>query len=54
MKYRVEHRKDNTYQVILDEEYGNVDTYMMPIVFQGSLSDCESYIRLKLNENIDF
>ena len=56
MKYRVEHLQNNTYQVAEDYEYSKaeVDSYMMPVVFQGSLSDCEAFIRLKQNENVQF
>lgn len=49
-KYRVEHMKDNTYEVvetfIVNE--GELCQYIeTESVFQGNLSDCESYIRLK-------
>ena len=46
MKYRVEFFQDNTYQVI--------DVTIWETVFQGNLSDCEAYIRLKENDNVDF
>jgi len=38
-KFRVEFYMDNTYLVINNDN----DT----VVYQGSLSDCESYIRLR-------
>lgn len=55
-KYRVEHMKDNTYEVVeTTTEYGErLNAYeseenkvTKESVFQGTLSDCESYIRLK-------
>ena len=56
MKYRVDHLQNSTYQVVYDGEHdiASIGAYMMPIVFQGSLSDCEAYIRLKQNENVEF
>ena len=45
MKYKVQSLMCNTYQVIDGEEN---------LLFQGSISDCEAYIRLKENNNIDF
>ena len=53
MKYIVEHLQNDIYQVIEDHEHDNIP-YMMPVVFQGTLSDCEAYIRLKQNENVEF
>ena len=53
MKYRVELLQNDTYRVIEYQER-DVDFYFSPVVFQGSLSDCEAYIRLKQNENVDF
>jgi len=50
MKYRVEHLKDNIYQVIEDVD----DWYSSNVLFQGTLPECESYIRLKVDANIDF
>ena len=46
-RYRVQNLKDNTYQVLRDEydEYDSVAvTYCE---YQGSLADCEAYIRLQ-------
>ena len=55
MKYKVEHLQSDTYQV---SGYATIDQWdddeEATIYFQGSLSDCESYIRLKQNENVDF
>ena len=53
-KYTVENLSGNTYQ-ILDIEYSYYDGVTgVNVLFQGSLSDCESWIRLKENESIDF
>ena len=62
MKYKIEHLQDNTYQVFepigakLDailEELVYTDWENIPS-FQGSLHDCEAYIRLKEDSGIDF
>jgi len=60
MMYRVEHLQTNTYQVfrvvpeyLLDDDLIN-KAYNNHPVFQGSLADCEAYIRLKQNENVEF
>lgn len=54
-KYKVEFMKDNTYEVIetvitegerLNTYESAPDTKVTQQVFQGSLSDCEVYIRL--------
>lgn len=39
---KVEWLEDETYQVIVIEEDGGVY-----VAYQGSLADCEAYIRLK-------
>ena len=52
MKYRVELLQDNIYQVL--EEYQQHNKYFYDVIFQGSLSDCEAYIRLKQNPNVTF
>ena len=55
MKYRVEHLQDNTYQVmkiVSDIAWGM--ERRVTVYYQGSLSDCESWIRLSLNDEIDF
>ena len=44
MKYRVELIMDSTYQVV--ERFNNSE--FDEVLFQGSLADCEAYI--KLNE----
>lgn len=67
MRYRVESLQDDVYQVFItdwDEQtkllmlsYGDEpEDYEREteLVFQGSLTDCEAYIRLKENENVDF
>lgn len=54
MKYRVGHLQSDTYQVtcIRDSHYDGI--IAIDTLFQGSLSDCEAWIRLKQNENVDF
>jgi len=49
MNYRVENLEDDVWQVI--EYYLNQDTceYEFTVYYQGSLSDCEAYIRLEEN-----
>lgn len=61
MKFRVEHLQGDTYQVFEHVRYDEIITKREATgrewddrVFQGSLSDCEAYIRLKQNETIDF
>lgn len=47
---RVRHLKDNTYEVVKlypSFEDGGYDYEDECIVYEGSISDCESYIRLK-------
>jgi len=41
-KYKIRHLQDNTYQVYENDDERNWDTE-----FQGSLADCEAWIRLK-------
>jgi len=53
MEYRVEHLMNSIYQVI-DIADIESDFYEMNVLFQGSLADCEAYIKLKQNENVDF
>jgi len=50
MKYRIEHLQDNVYQVIADVD----DWYSSNVLFQGSLADCEAFIRLKQNPDVEF
>lgn len=51
-KYKIEFMKDYTYEVIevtpeyYSGEYGDSAPTTESSVFQGSLSDCEAYIRL--------
>ena len=52
MNYRVENLQDATYQVL--EEYQQHGRFFYEVVFQGSLSDCEAYIRLKQNPSVEF
>lgn len=49
--YRVEFFQDNIYEVLTMDATmpGRVES-----VFQGSLADCEAYIRLKQSEGVDF
>ena len=57
--YRVENLQGNTYQVFrvlhdyLQDDDLLAEAYRDP-VFQGSLADCEAYIRLKQNKNVEF
>ncbi len=46
MKYIVQLFQDDTYQVLEITE-GEYDTDNYEVVYQGSLADCEAYIRLK-------
>lgn len=49
-KYRVEYMKDNIYEVVetFVVNEGELSQYIeTESVFQGLMSDCESYIRLK-------
>lgn len=39
--------KDNTYQVV--KLFENIPNYECPVLYQGSLSDCEAFIRLTEN-----
>jgi len=50
-KYSVWHLKDSTYQVM--EFNPDEDEYSIHC-FQGSLSDCEAWIRLKQNKDVIF
>ena len=51
-KYRVQIHQDNTYEVVTRQ--GDDYDWWYESLFQGSLSDCEAYIRLKENELVDF
>ena len=55
MKYNVDNLIDNTYQV---REYITLDEWQdgkeATVYFQGSLSDCEAFIRLKNMSDVDF
>lgn len=49
-EYKVEHLCDDTYQVIrypFDYYYDAITYESRAMEYQGSLSDCEAYIRLK-------
>jgi hypothetical protein len=48
-KFKVQLMLDSTYEVF---ELNPLYTYEK--VFQGSLADCEAYIRLRENENVEF
>jgi len=50
-KYAVWFYMDNLYEVM--EFNPNEDEYNISR-FQGTLSDCEAWIRLKENENVSF
>lgn len=52
IRYTVQLFQDNTYEVLITE-FG-VGGRVGESVFQGSLADCEAYVRLKQNEEVDF
>ena len=45
-KFKVRLYQDNTYEVLEKKYYAYEDDDFYESVFQGSLSDCEAYIRL--------
>jgi len=53
-KYKVRHLQDSTYQVVIittdiaKEEKFEEDYQTEETVHQGSLADCEAYIKLKV------
>lgn len=49
IKYSVRLFQNDTYEVMILD-----DGMVVESLFQGSLSDCEAYIRLKQNEEVDF
>lgn len=61
-KYRVEYHIDNEYAVYEKSTYFDEDRcqYMTDEdsdydqVYIGSLANCEAYIRLKTNKNVEF
>ncbi len=52
MKYKVIHLIDNVYQVVEMEKKDS--EYDFNVVFQGSLADCEAFIRLNKEGYMDF
>lgn len=44
-EYRISNLSNNIYTV--ENRYGST-------LFQGSLADCEAYVRLQDNDNVDF
>lgn len=50
-EYYIHHLQDDVYQVAKFNP--DTDEYS-DIVFQGPLSECDAYIRLKDNGNVDF
>jgi hypothetical protein len=55
MKYRVDFFIGDIYKVFKLDNYPENETdENYYYVFQGSLSDCEAYIRLKQNDNVEF
>ncbi len=48
-KYKVRFYQDNTYEVLEKKYYYYEDDESWESVYQGSLSDCEAYIRLSNN-----
>jgi len=47
-KLKVEHLSNDTYQVIELDERGYETVY-----YQGSIADCEAYVRLHNSERLD-
>lgn len=67
MRYKVERLQDDTYQVFITDWDEQTELFMLSygddpedfereteLVYQGSLTDCEAYIKLKENVNVDF
>jgi len=50
-KYAVWNLKDLTYQVC---EFNPDEDEYSDVKFQGTLPECEAWIRLKENENVNF
>jgi len=48
-KFKVRFYQDNIYEVLEKQYYALEDDDFYEAVFQGSLSDCEAYIRLHEN-----
>ena len=48
-KYKVRFYQDNTYEVLEKKYYAYEDDECWESVYQGSLADCEAYIRLHEN-----
>ena len=48
-KYKVRFYQDNTYEVLEKKYYIYEDDECWESVYQGSLADCEAYIRLHEN-----
>lgn len=51
-EYYIDHLQDDIYQV--KQLVFHYDDEEFDVVFQGPLSECNAYIRLKDNENVDF
>ena len=49
MSYRVENLQDDTYQVLQSTREYSYEDFDVEVVFQGSLTDCDAYIRLHEN-----
>ena len=50
MKYRVDHYRDNVYQVVAEAGHWSYNDWVVDssdVLFYGSIADCEAYIRLK-------
>lgn len=44
-KFKIVHNKDDSWQVLLDD--GEDQLWEMQVLHQGSLADCEAFIRLR-------
>ena len=54
-EFMIDHLLDDTYQVMRYVDYSQFeDMGGWECAHQGSLADCDAYIRLKDNENVDF
>ena len=54
-EYLIDYLEDDVYQVkkwFFAKQYEETDGW--GVVFQGPLSECDAYIRLKCNESVDF
>ena len=50
MKYEVLNLEDNIYQVIFEKDDNDDWRYWPTVLFQGTLTECETWISLKTKE----